>query len=113
MAFVKGKSGNPNGRPALGKAITPFLRSIAEEELIITDKDGNERKITKAEALGRRIWQEALTGDYNFMKLIINYTDGMPIQAVDANLTGVSELTKEETEKLFKGINEKGVDSAI
>lgn len=73
---------NRTGRPPLGQAITPFLRSIGQQETIIKDRAGNEIKVTKAEALGYRIWQEALSGDHNFIKLIINYTDGMPIQQV-------------------------------
>ncbi len=106
MSLPKGKTNNPNGRPPLGKSITPFLRSIGNETITVKDSiTGKEKTLTKAEALGHRIWQEALRGDHNFIKLIINYTDGMPIQQVNIGNEGevnpiVEALNKINGEKV-------------
>lgn len=73
---------NKAGRPKLGQAITPFLRSEGdvEEEVSI---HGELKKLPRKQILAMRIWKEALAGDYNFIKLIVNYVDGMPIQQIE------------------------------
>lgn len=111
-----GISNNPNGRPKLGAAITPFLRSEGDVDEEVTVK-GELKKLPRKQILAMRIWREALAGDYNFIKLIVNYVDGMPIQPIamgnidDENpiLIGITKLI--ETEKVIE-VDSQRVDGA-
>lgn len=48
-------------RTRAGKLLSSFIRQIAEEETeFIKDPDGNDRMVTKAEALARLMWKKAL-----------------------------------------------------
>ena len=60
--FKKGKSGNPKGRP---KGSTNFL-TILEQELgqtVVVNENGQKRKITRMQAMVKRIVAGALQGD--------------------------------------------------
>lgn len=72
--LVKGSTANMNGRPKKGYSITEAFRSMFEE------KPEEKEKIVKA------IKQRAVAGDSTAIKLLWNYMDGMPKQAVE--LTG-------------------------
>lgn len=74
--FVKGKSGNPNGRPPKGHSITETIREMMDEKPEIK------------RALGAKILEMAMKGDITAMKTIWNYMDGMPIQKNETELSG-------------------------
>ena len=60
--FKKGKSGNPKGRP---KGSTNFL-TILEQELgqsIVVNENGKKKRITRMQAMVKRIVAGALQGD--------------------------------------------------
>jgi len=92
MPFVKGQSGNPNGRPK--STITVELRKLALEPL----PDG----VTRAQALAQAMWKQALSGDTFSQKYVTDRLDGSPMQSVE--LTGedggpVESLVKVELVK--------------
>lgn len=67
--FKKGQSGNPGGRPKsyFGK----ILAEIGEE---IEPKTGKPFK----QLVSRRLWVDAVNGNINAIKEIINRLDGLP-----------------------------------
>lgn len=72
--FKPGQSGNPKGRPPKGYSITEAFR-----EMLAAEPD------VKAQIVAS-IKEKAVKGDTTAQKLIWNYMDGMPTQAVE--LTG-------------------------
>jgi hypothetical protein len=71
--FVPGVSGNPEGRPKFS------LVSILKEEL---QNIPENRKVSRALSIIRKIADQAENGDAASQKLIMNYIDGMPRQNI-------------------------------
>ena len=76
--FPKGVSGNPNGRPRTGQALTDIMREVLEEEL----PSGKLRK----EALVRKVLELAYEGNESMIRMAWGYLEGMPTQRQE--LTG-------------------------
>lgn len=75
--FKKGQSGNPNGRPKG----SPSIIARIKKELA---KIPSGQKITYLEILVKMILKKAIVdGDKEMIKLIWNYVDGMPKQALE------------------------------
>jgi len=70
VAWAKGKSGNPNGRPPKGRTVTDALRAFAE-------KEGKNKQEAK-DALAEVLWKLALAGDVAAIKYIYDRLDGRP-----------------------------------
>jgi hypothetical protein len=72
--FEKGKSGNPNGRPPKGKAITDEIRKYLAE----TTDEG----LTKAQAIAV-IWiKKVMDGDTTALKLLVEHLEGKAPQPI-------------------------------
>lgn len=67
----KGHTANPNGRPPKGYSITEWFKNML-----------NSRPEVK-EAMGNSILKKALEGDTTAQKLVWQYMDGMPKQALE------------------------------
>lgn len=65
MAWKKGQSGNPNGRPRTGRAFAEALRTVGEE-------DGN------LEEVARKVWELAKEGNLRAIGLLAERLDGKP-----------------------------------
>lgn len=76
MTFIKGKSGNPGGRPKRDWT----WASLYEEEVNkkLTGTDGSS--IDAKEAVARRVIKMAIEGDIQAIKELTNRMDGMPPQ---------------------------------
>lgn len=81
MVFVKGKSGNPGGRPKKAWTWAGLLDSIANE---VEPKTGKQYK----ELVSRRLWIEAINGNLIAVKEIFNRMEGMPGQHLDHTTAG-------------------------
>lgn len=73
--FVKGQSGNPNGRPPKGHSITETIRAMMDEKPEIK------------RALSAKILEMAMKGDITAMKTVWQYIDGMPKQSTEVDVT--------------------------
>jgi len=60
--FQRGRSGNPSGRPKDSKNFKTLLRQILNEQISLQD-GVNSRKVSKREAITRRLIIGALKGD--------------------------------------------------
>ena len=60
--FVKGQSGNPNGRPKGSQNLATLLNKIARQRVQVTE-NGRSREITKFEAILVQLVNKALRGD--------------------------------------------------
>ena len=60
--FKPGRSGNPSGRPKDSKNFKALLREILNEQISLQD-GVNSRKVSKREAIARRLVIGALKGD--------------------------------------------------
>ena len=84
--FNKGKSGNPSGRPKGLVSLAELLRRRLK-----TSPPG-ERK-NYAEFLVGKLLSMALQGDIQAIKLIWNYTEGMPKSLIEIeNKPTISEI---------------------
>lgn len=82
MTFVKGQSGNPDGRPPGAKNFTTKVREALEK--IAEGKD-----YTYEEALIKSIMKKAIVdGDSATQRLMWNYLDGLPHQTTDITSAG-------------------------
>ncbi len=85
--FKKGRSGNPKGRPKGAKGVNASLKR--ELETKITVREGShEIRISKAEAIAKRLTTGALKGDTKLL---------MALLKLDADLFNASELDAQES----------------
>ena len=79
-AWKKGQSGNPNGRPPKGKALTEELRLLLERKVWPFDK-------TARELIVIRLFHEGFShGDVKALQYIFDRLEGRPAQSME--LTG-------------------------
>lgn len=74
--FIKGVSGNPNGKP-------PGTLSLKTKLVAALERYSKEQGKTLAEVFADIGVERALKGDHNFWKTIISYVDGMPKEKVE------------------------------
>ena len=91
MPFKKGQSGNPKGRPKDGESWAGMLSKICEEDLT-----HNGKKITKKEAICRKLISEAAKGEQWAINALMDRIDGKPKQVVDQKNTNVSVILDSE-----------------
>ncbi len=85
--FKKGRSGNPKGRPKGAKGVNASLKR--ELETKITVREGShEIRISKAEAIAKRLTTGALKGDTKLL---------MALLKLDTDLFNASELDAQES----------------
>jgi len=83
--FAPGCSGNPKGRPSAGFALSDLIRA----ELDQPEKNGSEK--TKREVLAKTIVERALTGDWRFIKMLIERVEPCRDEDEDTDQTTVDQ----------------------
>lgn len=85
--FKKGRSGNPKGRPKGAKGVNASLKR--ELEVKITVREGSrEVRISKAEAIAKRVTASALKGDTKML---------MALLKLDTDLFNASDMDAQES----------------
>ena len=94
--FKKGQSGNPKGRPRASKNMRSIIHEIAEERVEVTIK-GKRRNIPVREALARRLFSDAMKGNYRAQRLALDLLDKHdPVARPHYVIQAPARLTEEE-----------------
>lgn len=75
--FQKGKSGNPKGRPKAAPKLADLFAQEAARLIPITEK-GKTVKVPQLEVVVRRVFRDAMQGDRNAAKLVVQGMQGLP-----------------------------------
>jgi hypothetical protein len=70
--FVKGQSGNPNGRPKGSQNLSTILDKVGRERVRVTE-NGRVRYITKREATMLQLMNKAVAGDLNAVRVLLSW----------------------------------------
>jgi len=76
--YLKGESGNPNGRPKKDKCVTRYIEEIGEIKDIKTGKGA----ITRMQGVVAKLYALALEGDIAAIKYICDRIEGTPHQSI-------------------------------
>ena len=68
--FVKGRSGNPRGRPPGTKNLKTLLSEALNEPVIVTE-NGGSRKVTKRQAIITQLVNRSATADFRAIKILL------------------------------------------
>ena len=79
--FVEGSTGNPTGRPADGESICGLLSEY------LNGKKTEKSKQTRKQILIARLFSKVEEGDIAAIRLILSYTDGLPIAKIQGEFT--------------------------
>ena len=110
--FKKGKSGNPKGRPKGAKSLKSVLQAELAQKLSVKE-DGKAKKISKMEALAKRLVAQALSGDGRALSELLRQVNLHlgDVPDTDPALTSASEEDAEILAAfLLKNSNKQEVD---
>jgi hypothetical protein len=109
MPFVKGKSGNPKGRPVGARNRTELWQQIANEPMNYVPSEEEE----KHKSIIRVIFKKALSGDMKAAELFIQRVEGniatkvevSPVLPVQPRLELLSDEQLNQFEDMSKIVN--------
>src|SRR5438874_13488496 len=81
--FVKGQSGNPQGRPSGAKNLKTLLNK-ALNELVIVTENGGHRKISKREAIITQLVNRSAKADLKAIQILLGMLRDIEGHAADA-----------------------------
>lgn len=85
--FLPGSVPNPTGRPKDGDTLTGLLREYLAEKKTVRSKRARQY------ALIEKLYAKAESGDIQAIKLIMAYTDGMPVARIQEELIQPIQLS--------------------
>jgi hypothetical protein len=71
--FIKGRSGNPNGRPRKDRSVSSAILKAATATVTATE-NGKRRKIRKLDATAAQLANKGASGDLRAGKLLLDMT---------------------------------------
>lgn len=98
--FVKGQSGNPNGRPKGTKNLNTMFSAIALEPITVTE-NGRAKTMTRIEAVLHRAMNLALSGDLRAMRDVLRL---FAVSEEAASVDDVSSLPPERDVSVFQSL---------
>jgi len=98
--FVKGRSGNPRGRPPGAKNFTTLLNEALNEGVLVTE-NGEHRKISKREAIVTQLANRAAAADFRAIKILLDI-----VRDIERQTEPVSPETAEFSESDEKVIEQ-------
>jgi Family of unknown function (DUF5681) len=72
--FKPGRSGNPRGRPRKSKAIEAMIREELDSTIVLKE-NGRELRISKREAIIKRLVNSAIKGDTKPLQMMIAHLE--------------------------------------
>lgn len=106
--FVKGRSGNRNGRPKTSHAEPPSaFEVLLEKTLTVTDRGGT-REITLEEALQRQTYQDALAGKRMAVREVVKWISKREAWLAKQHAPGTESLMT-----VLKEHHPKNADAAL
>lgn len=69
--FMPGKSGNPKGRPKGSKNFITLLEKELDQSVIVNE-NGHKKKLSRRQAMAKRIVADALQGDRKALILLLD-----------------------------------------
>ena len=98
--FVKGKSGNPRGRPAGAKSFSALLSDKLNEPVTVAE-NGGRRKISKREAIVTQLVNRSAAADFRAIKILLDI-----VRDIERQTEPVSPETAEFSESDEKVIEQ-------
>lgn len=96
--FVKGHSGNPNGRPKGTKNWATSLHEALEQKVTVL-VNGSSKQVTKLEAATTQLANKATQGDLHSIRLLLQL---MPSMEAILSKTGMSALSNEQDRQTLR-----------
>jgi len=78
--FVKGRSGNPKGRPKGSKSLATLMGKALNEPVVVNE-NGRRKTITKGQAIIKQLVNRGAAGDARSIQLLLGH-----IRAIEADL---------------------------
>ena len=99
--FVKGRSGNPRGRPRGAKSFTALLSDNLNEPVTVAE-NGGRRKISKREAIVTQLVNRSAAADFRAIKILLDIVRDIERQAepVSPETAEFSEADEKVIEQL-------------
>ena len=99
--FVKGRSGNPRGRPPGAKSFSALLSDKLNEPVIVAE-NGGRRKISKREAIVTQLANRAAAADFRAIKILLDIVRDIERQSepVSPETAAFSETDEKVIEQL-------------
>ena len=99
--FVKGRSGNPRGRPRGAKSFTALLSDKLNEPVTVAE-NGGRRKISKREAIVTQLVNRSAAADFRAIKILLDIVRDIERQAepVSPETAEFSEADEKVIEQL-------------
>lgn len=99
--WKKGECGNPKGRPRGHRNLAAALTTVLHEN-ISRPVDGEEREMTKLEAVTRQLVDKAMDGDPRLLRELLGEIHKKEAQAeLDASREPLAEVDREVLEALY------------
>lgn len=114
MTWVKGKSGNPNGRPPVKRSFSDAVKQLldAKSMTITWEVNGQKKKLNvksnknMAHGLAAALITEGIKGNVNATRELVDRAEGKPQQAIDftGSVSGIdfSKMSEDEIREFIK-----------